>query len=129
MSDHRTTNMTSSSSARRRRAAGSHRGLCGGVSVGVVCKSLLGSPHVMAEVRGGAIGNVTSATTGEFTLPTHARRAYLNNRHGQLHAKEAPECVNELETWGACSNVRRRQISNETSAPPLPRLACRRRTV
>ena len=76
-----------------------------GVSVGLVCKSLLGKAHtVMAE--GGvaaALANVAAADTWQ----THFRDTMvggkmLNNwRMAQLHAQEAPERVRELERWGA----------------------------
>jgi len=76
-----------------------------GMSVGLVCKSLLGKAHtVMAE--GGvaaALANVAEADTWQ----THFRDTMvggkmLNNwRMAQLHAQEAPERVRELERWGA----------------------------
>jgi succinate dehydrogenase / fumarate reductase flavoprotein subunit len=76
-----------------------------GVSVGLVCKSLLGKAHtVMAE--GGvaaALGNVAAADSWE----THFRDTMvggkmLNNwRMALLHAREAPDRVRELERWGA----------------------------
>jgi len=79
--------------------------LAQGVSVGVVCKSLLGKAHtVMAE--GGiaaAMANVDSADNWR----THFRDTMrggkmLNNwRMAQLHAQEAPDRVRELEQWGA----------------------------
>ena len=76
-----------------------------GASVGVVCKSLLGKAHtVMAE--GGmaaAIGNVDERDNWKVHVTDTLRGgAYLNNpKMAELHAKEAPECVNELESWGA----------------------------
>ncbi|HLK16211.1 MAG TPA: fumarate reductase/succinate dehydrogenase flavoprotein subunit [Fimbriimonadaceae bacterium] len=76
-----------------------------GVTVGVVCKSLLGKAHtVMAE--GGvaaAIGNVDERDNWRVHFADTMRGGqYLNNpRMAELHAKEAPECVNELEQWGA----------------------------
>src|SRR5438046_2174874 len=76
-----------------------------GASVGVVCKSLLGKAHtVMAE--GGiaaAMANVDAADDWR----THFRDTMrggkmLNNwRMAQIHAQEAPDCVRELEHWGA----------------------------
>ncbi|MBA2564638.1 MAG: FAD-binding protein [Gemmatimonadetes bacterium] len=76
-----------------------------GLSVGVVCKSLLGKAHtVMAE--GGvaaALANVDEADDWK----THFRDTMqggklLNNwRMAELHAREAPERVRELERWGA----------------------------
>ena len=76
-----------------------------GVTVGVVCKSLLGKAHtVMAE--GGmaaAIGNVDDRDNWRVHFADTMRGGqYLNNpRMAELHAKEAPECVKELEAWGA----------------------------
>jgi succinate dehydrogenase / fumarate reductase, flavoprotein subunit len=76
-----------------------------GVSVGVVCKSLLGKAHtVMAE--GGmaaAIGNVDDRDSWRVHFADTMRGGqYVNNwRMAELHAKEAPECVKELEAWGA----------------------------
>lgn len=76
-----------------------------GVKVGVVCKSLLGKAHtVMAE--GGmaaAIGNVDDRDNWRVHFADTMRGGqYLNNpRMAELHAKEAPDCVKELEAWGA----------------------------
>jgi succinate dehydrogenase / fumarate reductase flavoprotein subunit len=77
----------------------------GGVKVGVVCKSLLGKAHtVMAE--GGvaaALANVDDRDNWRVHFADTMRGGqYLNNwRMAELHAKEAPECVRELEAWGA----------------------------
>lgn len=76
-----------------------------GAKVGVVCKSLLGKAHtVMAE--GGvaaAIGNVDDRDNWRVHFADTMRGGqYLNNpRMAELHAKEAPDCVRELEAWGA----------------------------
>jgi succinate dehydrogenase / fumarate reductase flavoprotein subunit len=76
-----------------------------GVSVGVVTKSLLGKAHtVMAE--GGmaaAMGNVDERDNWRVHFADTMRGGqYLNNwRMAELHAKEAPERVRELEAWGA----------------------------
>ena len=76
-----------------------------GVSVGVVCKSLLGKAHtVMAE--GGvaaSLGNVDNRDAwGVHFADTMRGGQYMNNaRMAELHAKEAPERVRELEAWGA----------------------------
>jgi succinate dehydrogenase / fumarate reductase, flavoprotein subunit len=80
--------------------AGAH-----GAMVGVVCKSLLGKAHtVMAE--GGiaaALANVDDRDNWRVHFSDTMRGGqYLNNwRMAELHAKEAPECVLELEAWGA----------------------------
>src|ERR1700691_6056150 len=76
-----------------------------GVKVAVVSKSLLGKAHtVMAE--GGmaaSMGNVDDRDNWRVHFADTMRGGqYLNNwRMAELHAKEAPECVNELEAWGA----------------------------
>src|SRR6202162_6477500 len=76
-----------------------------GVKVGVVSKSLLGKAHtVMAE--GGmaaAMGNVDNRDNwGVHFADTMRGGQYLNNpRMAELHAKEAPARVRELEAWGA----------------------------
>jgi succinate dehydrogenase / fumarate reductase flavoprotein subunit len=76
-----------------------------GVKVGLVCKSLLGKAHtVMAE--GGmaaAMGNVDDRDNWRVHFADTMRGGqYVNNwRMAELHAKEAPERVHELEAWGA----------------------------
>ncbi|MGD1070988.1 MAG: fumarate reductase/succinate dehydrogenase flavoprotein subunit [Bryobacteraceae bacterium] len=76
-----------------------------GVKVGVVCKSLLGKAHtVMAE--GGvaaALANVDDRDNWRVHFSDTMRGGqYLNNwRMAELHAKEAPARVRELEAWGA----------------------------
>src|SRR6187431_1199802 len=76
-----------------------------GVSIGLVCKSLLGKAHtVMAE--GGiaaAMGNVDDRDNWKVHFTDTMRGGqYLNNwRMAEIHAKEAPDCVKELEAWGA----------------------------
>src|SRR6202050_5150610 len=76
-----------------------------GVSVGLVCKSLLGKAHtVMAE--GGiaaALANVDERDNWKVHFSDTMRGGqYVNNwRMAEWHAKEAPDCVRELEAWGA----------------------------
>ncbi|MHB1328077.1 MAG: FAD-binding protein, partial [Gemmatimonadales bacterium] len=76
-----------------------------GVSVGLICKSLLGKAHtVMAE--GGmaaAMGNVDDRDNWQVHFTDTLRGGqYVNNwRMAELHAKEAPARVRELEAWGA----------------------------
>ena len=76
-----------------------------GATVGVVCKSLLGKAHtVMAE--GGvaaALGNVDDRDNWMVHFADTMRGGqYVNNwRMAELHAKEAPDRVRELEAWGA----------------------------
>jgi succinate dehydrogenase / fumarate reductase, flavoprotein subunit len=76
-----------------------------GVRVGLICKSLLGKAHtVMAE--GGmaaALANVDERDNWQVHFADTMRGGqYVNNwRMAELHAKEAPERVRELEAWGA----------------------------
>jgi succinate dehydrogenase / fumarate reductase flavoprotein subunit len=76
-----------------------------GVSVGLICKSLLGKAHtVMAE--GGmaaAMGNVDDRDNWQVHFADTMRGGqYVNNwRMAEIHAKEAPDRVRELEAWGA----------------------------
>jgi succinate dehydrogenase / fumarate reductase flavoprotein subunit len=76
-----------------------------GVSVGLICKSLLGKAHtVMAE--GGmaaAMANVDDRDNWKVHFADTMRGGqYVNNwRMAELHAKEAPDRVRELEAWGA----------------------------
>src|SRR3954452_25403489 len=76
-----------------------------GASVGLICKSLLGKAHtVMAE--GGmaaAMGHVDDRDSWRVHFADTMRGGqYLNHpRMAEIHAKEAPDRVRELETWGA----------------------------
>jgi succinate dehydrogenase / fumarate reductase flavoprotein subunit len=76
-----------------------------GVSVGLVCKSLLGKAHtVMAE--GGvaaAMANVDERDSWKVHFADTMRGGqYVNNpRMAELHAQQAPDRVRELEAWGA----------------------------
>src|SRR5215203_873356 len=76
-----------------------------GVTVAVVCRSLLGKAHtVMAE--GGvaaALGNVDDRDGWKVHFADTMRGGqYLNNwRMAELHAQESPARVRELEAWGA----------------------------
>ncbi len=76
-----------------------------GAKVGLVCKSLLGKAHtVMAE---GGVAAAMGHVDPEDKWQTHFRDTMvggklLNNpRMAELHAKEAPDRVRELEAWGA----------------------------
>jgi succinate dehydrogenase / fumarate reductase flavoprotein subunit len=76
-----------------------------GVSVGLVCKSLLGKAHtVMAE---GGVAAALANVDPQDGWQTHFKDTMnggkqLNNwRMAQLHAQEAPDRVKELERWGA----------------------------
>ncbi|SFB90163.1 fumarate reductase/succinate dehydrogenase flavoprotein subunit [Streptomyces aidingensis] len=76
-----------------------------GRRVAVVCKSLLGKAHtVMAE--GGiaaSMGNANARDNWRVHFRDTMRGGkFLNHwRMAELHAREAPERVWELETWGA----------------------------
>ncbi|HLE71668.1 MAG TPA: fumarate reductase/succinate dehydrogenase flavoprotein subunit [Vicinamibacteria bacterium] len=76
-----------------------------GATVGLVCKSLLGKAHtVMAE--GGiaaALANVDERDDWKTHFADTMRGGqYVNNwRMAELHAREAPDRVRELEAWGA----------------------------
>jgi succinate dehydrogenase / fumarate reductase flavoprotein subunit len=76
-----------------------------GLRTAVVCKSLFGKAHtVMAE--GGiaaSLGNVHAGDDWEVHFRDTLRGGkFLNDwRMAELHAREAPERVWELETWGA----------------------------
>jgi succinate dehydrogenase / fumarate reductase flavoprotein subunit len=76
-----------------------------GVKVGLICKSLLGKAHtVMAE--GGiaaALANVDDRDNWKVHFSDTMRGGqYVNNwRMAEIHAKEAPARVRELEAWGA----------------------------
>jgi succinate dehydrogenase / fumarate reductase flavoprotein subunit len=76
-----------------------------GVSVGMISRSLLGKAHtVMAE--GGvaaALANVDDRDSWKVHFADTMRGGqYLNNwRMAELHAKESPDRVRELEAWGA----------------------------
>jgi succinate dehydrogenase / fumarate reductase flavoprotein subunit len=76
-----------------------------GVSVGLICKSLLGKAHtVMAE---GGMAAALSHNDDRDNWQVHFADTmrggqYVNNwRMAELHAREAPDRVRELEAWGA----------------------------
>ncbi|HJQ68988.1 MAG TPA: fumarate reductase/succinate dehydrogenase flavoprotein subunit [Blastocatellia bacterium] len=76
-----------------------------GAKVGMVCKSLLGKAHtVMAE---GGIAAALANTDDRDNWRVHFADTmrggqYLNNwRMAELHAREAPDSVRQLEAWGA----------------------------
>ena len=100
-----------------------------GVSVGLVCKSLLGKAHtVMAE--GGiaaALANVDDRDNWKVHFADTMRGGqYVNNwRMAELHAKEAPDRVRELEAWGALFDRTRdgRILQRNFGGHRYPRLA------
>src|SRR5258707_8968030 len=77
----------------------------GGVSVGLVCKSLLGKAHTVMGEGGvaAALANVDQRDSWKVHFADTMRGGqYVNNwRMAQLHAQEAPDRVRELEAWGA----------------------------
>jgi succinate dehydrogenase / fumarate reductase flavoprotein subunit len=100
-----------------------------GAKVGVVSKSLLGKAHtVMAE--GGmaaAMGNVDDRDSWRVHFADTMRGGqYLNNwKMAELHAKEAPDRVRELEAWGAVFDRTRdgRILQRNFGGHRYPRLA------
>ena len=100
-----------------------------GASVGLVCKSLLGKAHtVMAE--GGvaaALANVDDRDDWKVHFADTMRGGqYLNNsRMAELHAREAPARVRELEAWGALFDraVDGRILQRNFGGHAYPRLA------
>ena len=100
-----------------------------GASVGLVCKSLLGKAHtVMAE--GGvaaALGHVAADDSWQVHFrDTMVGGKLLNNpRMAELHAKEAPDRVRELELWGAVFDRTRdgRILQRPFGGHTYPRLA------
>ncbi len=76
-----------------------------GLNVALICKSLLGKAHtVMAE--GGvaaAMGNVYAEDNWQVHFRDTMRGGKMLNhwRMAELHAKESPDRVQELEAWGA----------------------------
>ncbi|MDP7002359.1 MAG: fumarate reductase/succinate dehydrogenase flavoprotein subunit [Candidatus Thalassarchaeaceae archaeon] len=76
-----------------------------GVSVAIICKSMLGKAHtVMAE--GGAAAALSNKDPRD-SWQTHFRDTmkggkYLGDwRMAQIHAQQAPDRIRELEQWGA----------------------------
>src|ERR1700735_3008546 len=100
-----------------------------GVSVGLICKSLLGKAHtVMAE--GGiaaALANVDNRDSWKVHFSDTMRGGqYVNNwRMAQLHAQEAPARVRELEAWGAVFDRTKdgRILQRNFGGHKFPRLA------
>jgi len=76
-----------------------------GLSVGLICKSLLGKAHtVMAE---GGVACAMGSVDHEDSWRTHFYDTMMggkmmnNWRMAQLHAQQAPDRVRELQEWGA----------------------------
>ena len=100
-----------------------------GLSTGLVCKSLLGKAHtVMAE--GGvaaSLGNVDNRDHWKVHFRDTMRGGkFLNNwRMAELHAREAPARVRELEEWGAVFDRTKSGLINQRNfgGHRYPRLA------
>jgi len=100
-----------------------------GLSTGLVCKSLLGKAHtVMAE--GGVAASLGNADERDH-WKVHFRDTmrggkFLNNwRMAELHAREAPARVRELEEWGAVFDRTKSGLINQRNfgGHRYPRLA------
>ena len=100
-----------------------------GLSVGLVCKSLLGKAHtVMAE---GGVAAALAHVASEDSWQTHFRDTMVGGkmlndwRMAQLHAQEAPDRVRELERWGAVFDRTRdgRILQRPFGGHTYPRLA------
>jgi succinate dehydrogenase / fumarate reductase flavoprotein subunit len=76
-----------------------------GVSVGLICKSLLGKAHTVMAEGGMAAAMAHNDDRDSWKVhfaDTMRGGQYLNNwRMAEIHAKEAPDRVRELEAWGA----------------------------
>jgi succinate dehydrogenase / fumarate reductase, flavoprotein subunit len=76
-----------------------------GVSVGLICKSLLGKAHTVMAEGGMAAAMANNDDRDNWKVhfaDTMRGGQYINNwRMAELHAKEAPDRVRELEGWGA----------------------------
>ncbi|MBO0703309.1 MAG: FAD-binding protein, partial [Candidatus Dormibacteraeota bacterium] len=100
-----------------------------GLNVLVVCKSLLGKAHtVMAE--GGmaaALANVARPDSWKthFSDTMKGGKLLNNWRMAEIHAKEAPERVLELERWGAVFDRNHEGLIHQRSfgGHTYPRLA------
>ena len=99
------------------------------IKVGLICKSLLGKAHtVMAE--GGmaaALGNVDDRDDWKIHFRDTMRGGkMLNNwKMAEIHAKDAPARVRELEHWGAVFDRTKNGLINQRNfgGHRYPRLA------
>jgi len=100
-----------------------------GASVAVICKSMLGKAHtVMAE--GGAAAALANKDSRD-SWQTHFRDTmkggkYLNDwRMAEIHAKESPDRIRELEQWGAIFDRTPEGLTNQRNfgGHTYPRLA------
>jgi succinate dehydrogenase / fumarate reductase flavoprotein subunit len=76
-----------------------------GVSVGLICKSLLGKAHTVMAEGGMAAAMAHNDDRDSWKVhfaDTMRGGQYVNNwRMAEIHAKESPDRVRELEAWGA----------------------------
>ena len=76
-----------------------------GVSVGLICKSLLGKAHTVMAEGGMAAAMAHNDDRDSWKVhfaDTMRGGQYVNNwRMAEIHAREAPDRVRELEAWGA----------------------------
>ena len=76
-----------------------------GVTVGLICKSLLGKAHTVMAEGGMAAALAHNDDRDGWQVhfaDTMRGGQYVNNwRMAEIHAKEAPDRVRELEAWGA----------------------------
>jgi len=100
-----------------------------GATVAIICKSMLGKAHtVMAE--GGAAAALGNADPRD-NWQTHFRDTmkggkYLNDwRMAEIHAKESPDRIRELEQWGAIFDRTPAGLTNQRNfgGHTYPRLA------
>ena len=76
-----------------------------GVTVGLICKSLLGKAHTVMAEGGMAAAMAHNDDRDSWKVhfaDTMRGGQYVNNwRMAEIHAREAPDRVRELEAWGA----------------------------
>src|SRR5262249_8561127 len=100
-----------------------------GLKVGMISKSLLGKAHTVMAERGIAAGLANVDDRDSWCVhfaDTMRGGQYLNNwRMAELHAKEAPDRVRELEAWGALFDRTRdgRILQRNFGGHRYPRLA------
>ena len=100
-----------------------------GLDTAIVCKSLQGKAHtVMAEGgRAAAMGNEDKRDywAVHFRDTMRGSKFLCTWRMAELHAKQAPERVRELEDWGAVFDRTRTGLINQRNfgGHRYPRLA------
>jgi succinate dehydrogenase / fumarate reductase flavoprotein subunit len=100
-----------------------------GARVAIVCKSLLGKAHTVMAEGGIAAALATVDDRDDWRVhfaDTMRGGQYMNSwRMAEIHAKEAPERVRELEAWGALFDRTRdgRILQRNFGGHRYPRLA------